>query len=225
MGYDASCRLTLEGRTFRGTAVLEQKELRFRGDVRLVIPLAMVEAVEARDGNLTITFGGRQAVFAVGADADKWARRISNPPSRAGKLGIKTGMRVTLVGLDDPSLLDEIDAQGASVAAAASKDLDLIFFAAGSTRDLERLAALAKRLQPAGALWLIRAKGRGAPVSEAESMAAGKRAGLVDVKVVSYSETHSAEKYVIPIANRPAARRAPSAAKRPARPKSAAARK
>jgi hypothetical protein len=34
-------------------------------------------------------------------------------------------------------------------------------------------------------------------------MAAAKRAGLVDVKVVSYSSSHSAEKYVIPVANRP----------------------
>src|SRR6185503_8245256 len=103
MGYDATCKLTLEGRTFRGTAVLEQKELRFRGDVRLVIPLSLVEAVEARDGDLSITFGGRQAVFGLGADAGKWARRISNPPSRAGKLGIKPGMRAALVGLDDPA--------------------------------------------------------------------------------------------------------------------------
>ena len=31
-------------------------------------------------------------------------------------------------------------------------------------------------------------------------MAAGKRAGLVDVKVVSFSETLTAEKFVIPVA-------------------------
>jgi hypothetical protein len=33
-------------------------------------------------------------------------------------------------------------------------------------------------------------------------MAAGKAAGLVDVKVVGFSETLSAEKYVIPLAKR-----------------------
>jgi hypothetical protein len=33
-------------------------------------------------------------------------------------------------------------------------------------------------------------------------MRAGKRAGLVDIKVVSFSATHSAEKYVIPRADR-----------------------
>ena len=34
-------------------------------------------------------------------------------------------------------------------------------------------------------------------------MAAGKRAGLVDVKVVSFSDTLTAEKFVIPVAKRP----------------------
>jgi hypothetical protein len=35
-------------------------------------------------------------------------------------------------------------------------------------------------------------------------MAAGKAAGLVDVKVVGFSPTHTAEKYVIPLAARTA---------------------
>jgi hypothetical protein len=33
-------------------------------------------------------------------------------------------------------------------------------------------------------------------------MVAGKAAGLVDVKVVSFSATHTAEKFVIPIKDR-----------------------
>ena len=85
----------------------------------------------------------------------------------------------------------------------------MIFFAAHAPRDLSRLEAIAGRLEPAGAIWLIRAKGRGAPISERQSMAAGKQAGLVDVKVVSYSDTHSAEKYVIPVARRSAPGRRP----------------
>jgi hypothetical protein len=48
----------------------------------------------------------------------------------------------------------------------------------------------------------VRPKGSKA-ITEAETMAAGKRAGLVDVKVVSFSETHTAEKFVIPVAARP----------------------
>lgn len=33
-------------------------------------------------------------------------------------------------------------------------------------------------------------------------MAAGKEAGLVDIKVVRFSETHTALKFVIPLARR-----------------------
>jgi len=224
MGYDCVSTLTIDGRSFRGTAVLEQKELVFRGDLRLSIPLSLVEEVHVREGDLFLTFGGRRAVLTLGADAAKWAGRISHPPSRAEKLGIKSGMRIALIGLDDPALLDEIESTGASLVGAASKALDLIFFAARTPRDLERLTPLPARLKPSGALWLVRAKGRGAPITEAESMAAGKRVGLVDVKVVSYSDTHSAEKYVIPAAKRrsdpPAA-----AARRTARATSPASRK
>ena len=47
-------------------------------------------------------------------------------------------------------------------------------------------------------------RGRGgAGVSERESMAGGARAGLVDVKVVSFSDADTAEKFVIPVAKRP----------------------
>ena len=52
-----------------------------------------------------------------------------------------------------------------------------------------------------GALWIIRPKGV-KEITEAETMAAGKAAGLVDVKVVRFSDTHTAEKFVIPLASR-----------------------
>ena len=56
-------------------------------------------------------------------------------------------------------------------------------------------------MKPNGALWVIRPKGR-PEISERAVMDAGKAAGLVDVKVVSFSETHTAEKFVIPLAAR-----------------------
>jgi hypothetical protein len=57
-------------------------------------------------------------------------------------------------------------------------------------------------LKPNGALWIIRPKGR-PEISERAAMAAGKAAGLVDVKVVGFSQTHTAEKFVIPVSARP----------------------
>src|SRR5205823_5147140 len=75
-----------------------------------------------------------------------------------------------------------------------------------------RLSKLRASLKSNGALWVIRPKGR-PEISERAVMAAGKAAGLVDVKVVSYSPTHTAEKFVIPVK----ARLLPSGRRRPTR--------
>jgi hypothetical protein len=64
-----------------------------------------------------------------------------------------------------------------------------------------KLRTLRSNLTPDGALWVIRPRGR-PEISEQAVMAAGKAAGLVDVKVVRFSETHTAEKFVIPLARR-----------------------
>ena len=78
---------------------------------------------------------------------------------------------------------------------------DIIFFGADGLAALIRLRALRGALKPAGALWIIRPRETAAS-TEAEVMAAGKNAGLVDVKVVSFSPTHTAEKFVIPVSAR-----------------------
>ena len=83
----------------------------------------------------------------------------------------------------------------------AAKDSDAIFFGAIDAKELVRLAVLKTAMKQNGALWVIRPKGR-PEISERAVMAAGKAAGLVDVKVVSFSPTHTAEKFVIPVADR-----------------------
>jgi hypothetical protein len=56
-------------------------------------------------------------------------------------------------------------------------------------------------MRPFGAIWVIRPKGR-PEIFAAAVRAAGKAAGLVEVKVVSFSTSHMAEKFVIPVENR-----------------------
>jgi hypothetical protein len=50
-------------------------------------------------------------------------------------------------------------------------------------------------------IWTLRPKGS-RDLTESEMMRAGKDAGLVDVKVVSFSDTLTAEKFVVPVARR-----------------------
>ena len=56
-----------------------------------------------------------------------------------------------------------------------------------------------------GVLWTLRPKGS-PDLKESEMMEAGKAAGLVDVKVVAFSDVLTAEKFVIPVAARAAHR-------------------
>jgi hypothetical protein len=204
MGYDARCTLTYLGKTSRGTAWLEHKDLVFRGSTRLAIPLSGITAATARDGSLRVRFGKSTAEFQIGDAAEKWAARIMNPPSRLDKLGVKAGMSVAALNLADAPFLGEVRQRGVTIGQKrpdAAKPVDLIFYCVEHRDGLERLVELSKLINPGGAVWVVRPKGN-PNITEAETMAAGKRAGLVDVKVVSFSATHTAEKFVIPIAKR-----------------------
>jgi len=122
---------------------------------------------------------------------------------------VKPGMVVVAVGIDDEVFLQEVRGQGAKVVigtrgrapAPSGRSADMLFYAADRREALSKLGSLSRRIKSNGAIWVIRPKGHPA-ISEAEVMAAGKLAGLVDVKVVSFSATHTAEKFVIPVAKR-----------------------
>ena len=202
MGAEAKCRLTVGQTTTDGKALLETDELIFRGgDLRISIPYKTITAVDAKEGVLRVTSPDGIAVFELGDAAVKWADKIRNPPSRIDKLGIKANQRVLLVSLRDATLREEIETRGAVVLARGTQPADAIFLAAHDRGDLDRLVTLQKFLARAGAIWVIRPKGSAA-ISEADVMKAGKAAGLVDVKVVRFSETHTAQKFVIPRAKR-----------------------
>ena len=56
MGDTISCTLHFAGRSERGTALLEQHDLIFRGPVRLSIPLRDIRSAHAEGGKLTVAF-------------------------------------------------------------------------------------------------------------------------------------------------------------------------
>jgi hypothetical protein len=206
VGYDLACTLHLDGRATRGKALLEQHELVFRGAVRLAIPLTRITSATGRAGPLDVRFGARTATFDLGPAAAKWARRITNPPSRLDKLGIKPGKTLLVLSLPEDHFLTEAIERGAIVVKKTpSGGADLVFYGAAARPALERLPALVSKIKPDGAIWIVRPKGQPA-ITESDVMSAGRRAGLVDVKVVSFSDTLTAEKFVIPVAKRPPSR-------------------
>jgi hypothetical protein len=202
MGAESKCTLTFGKTRADGKALLETDALIFRGgDVRLSVPYKQMSSVEAKDGALRVRFAEGLAVFAIGDLASKWAEKIRNPPSRLDKLGVKAHHRVIVLGVDDPEFARELEARGARVSTRVSGEADIIFYGAESRPALNKLTALQKNLSRDGAIWVVRPRGVDA-ITESDVMKAGKAAGLVDVKVARFSDTHTAEKFVIPVKDR-----------------------
>jgi hypothetical protein len=203
MGAEVVCRATLDGEASRGKALLETTEVIFRGTFRARVPLASIKRLKVGDSALVVVWPGGTLALELGATtAAKWAEKIKNPPSRLDKLGVKPGSRVALVGsfAFDATFATELAKRGALLTPRGP--VDLLFFAPSSPSDLDRVTTLAKRLTPAGGLWIVRPKGAATPITETVTRAAGLAAGLVDVKVAAFSATHSGLKFVIPVRSR-----------------------
>jgi hypothetical protein len=201
MGREARCVGSWKGSQGEGKLLLETTELIFRGPFRLVMPFAKIENLRATADAVELLFEREPVRFELGSVSATWVKAIREPKGRLDKLGIKAEQRVALIGFEDSALQKELEARGAKLSRRPTGELDHLFFAIASERDLQRLGALKDKLKPAGALWVLRPKGPDG-VSERATMAAGKAAGLVDVKVVGFDATYSAEKFVIPVANR-----------------------
>jgi hypothetical protein len=200
MGAEIKCRVRFGRQAGEGRALLETSEIIFRGDFRLKIPFAEIKKVKAVNGELHVRFAGGEVIFELGAAAEKWAEKILHPKSVIEKIGVKPGAKTGVLGVKDADFLKKLRAL-AECSEKIWRGSELIFFGAESAAELKRVRGLAKSLAPAGALWIIYPKGR-KEITEVGVIHAGRAAGLKDVKVVGFSATHTALKFVIPVAER-----------------------
>lgn len=199
MGLEAVCEATFGGQRGEGKAHLEPEQLDFRGDFRLRIPVKAVKSVEARKGELRIEWPEGVATFRLGPQAEAWALKIRYPRSLLDKLGVKPGSRVAVLGAFEPYFLADLAGRTSDVSKGrAKKDSDLLFVAMSAKSGLASLGALRERIKPEGGIWVVWPKGR-KEFREDDVRAAGPSLGLVDVKVVAFSDALSALKMVIPV--------------------------
>jgi Protein of unknown function (DUF3052) len=119
------------------------------------------------------------------------------------KLGIRPGMRVAILGVDDDTIRDRIAERTTDLAEGwPASDTDVVLLAADSTDELAPLVELATRIRQNGAIWVISRKGKARTIRDVEVIAAAKAAGLVDNKGASFSPTHTALRLVIPVDRR-----------------------
>ena len=199
MGSEVRCRVRFGKDTSEGKALLETSEVLFRGEFRLKIPFASIRSAKAVDGELRLQTANGLAVFELGAAAEKWREKILHPKSRIEKIGLKPGAKICLFGGFDSDFLDELKLLGAFVSKdKVAADADAVFFAADSLKELSSVAKIAKSFKGATALWIVYPKGQKS-ITENDVIAAGRKTGLKDVKVVGFSVTHTALKFVIPL--------------------------
>jgi hypothetical protein len=129
----------------------------------------------------------------------------TEPPPKPllDKLGVKEATRVSVLGLGGSGFTEELRTRTGDVTVGrVAKNSDLIIIFVDHRDDLdEALAPLEPALVRNGAIWVVRPKG--VPhIKEVDVIDAGKRAGLVDNKIASFSDTLSAMRLVIPLARR-----------------------
>jgi len=202
MGKECECVARFGKQKSKGKALLETNELIFRGDFRLKVLFTSLKSAKAVNGELRLETPDGMAVFELGEQAAKWCDKILHPKSRIEKLGVKSGARVALVGEFAREFVDELRKQTENIATRSLKSKpEWIFLSAEAQRDLAQIAKLAESMPPTAGLWIIYPKGR-AELTETDVIAAGRKAGLKDVKVVGFSATHTGLKFVVSLDRR-----------------------
>jgi hypothetical protein len=202
MGAEQNCIVRFRGQVSQGKALLENNKLIFRGAFQHTILFRDMKSVKAVDGELHIKFPEGATTFSLGKHAEKWAHKILHPKTVMEKLGVKENQNITVIGGADQGILKQLkDRAGKASTGNAGTASDQIFLSANSQDHLARIRVLAKSLKKNGSLWIVYPKGQ-KHITEGDVIAAGRQAGLQDVKVVAFSATDTALKFVIPIFKR-----------------------
>jgi hypothetical protein len=118
------------------------------------------------------------------------------------KLGVKPSQRVCVLGVSDMAFQSGLEAVVPDFCRdKLAKEADLIFLAANDLESLARIKSLVGSIKRDGAIWIVYPKGQ-KHIRETDVMAAGKSAGFTDNKVCRFSETHTALRFVVPLARR-----------------------
>jgi hypothetical protein len=195
MGREVRCVVRHAGQEADAKALLETDELVVRAPFRLTVARNRISSARVDGDSLEISFGDESVTLVLGErEAARWARDIANPKTLADKLGVKAGQRVRLVAGADRELV------GAGRPVSGG-EADVVFVAVESPGHLALIDPLQHQIAPDDAIWVIRPKGRD-DLTEAMVIAAGREAGLYDVKIARVSATHTAMKFVIPVERR-----------------------
>jgi len=201
MGAEREVTLKMGGEIVLGCAQLEGAEIFVSPQPkskRIRIPLEGA-TVLAKGNDLHVKSAGKTYVLTLGEKhAATWANAIKNPKTILQKLGVDKVRTLRIVGdpKDASSTFSEDLAKLPDLQVKKTGDTwEACLLFIKKSADLTKIATLTKPLATKNTfLWIVYPKGKPDP-READVRAAGLAAGIVDVKVASFSETHTALKF------------------------------
>lgn len=199
MGEEVAGTVTVGGQKVNVKGDFASDHVTFSGGRRGEVPYRLVEVVSTAKGVLRLRVDGLIMEFPLGQKVDRLANKIRSPPTLMDKLGVKPGMRVATASIPK-SLQRQLDAAVPAPRARVGA-ADLLFLGVQEVEGLAALADARGRIVPDGGIWVVYPKAR-RDLRESDVLAAGREAGLKDVKVARISESYTALKFVIPLASR-----------------------
>jgi hypothetical protein len=198
LGKEVICSGILNGSSSEGKAQLETDFVLWRGEERAKIPFASLASVDVRDGWLSLKGSeGTLELHLRSPEAERWSQAILHPKSIVDKMGLKTKMRVSLIGINDTEFLALVKAAGCDQSSRKRKNSDAIVIQVDRARDLQKITGLENYIKRDGMIWVVSPKGA-KDFNENDVYSHMRSIGLKDVKTARFSATHTANKFVIP---------------------------
>jgi hypothetical protein len=179
---------------------LDGSALIVRGSARVRVARSDITNLSVHKGVLSVAHAGGVIHLTLGDAAEKWKGRIlESPKTRAQKLGVKSGMRVLVIDVNDPTIGRECAEAGATLVDDHTRDpsspVDLILTEVRRQEDLAKIPMLARELG-AGALWVVHPNGT-PDVADTAIFAVAATADMVATKTMSFSAGMSAERLTV----------------------------
>src|SRR5437016_922862 len=133
MGKEATCTARFGKKKVSGKALLETNEIIFRptdGNSSRKVQFSTIKSAQAIDGQLRLQTSEGPAILDLGPAAEKWCYKILHPKTRAEKLGVKSGVRISLLGNFDPDFVRELRAETKNIHQELHAASELIFLSA-----------------------------------------------------------------------------------------------
>jgi hypothetical protein len=206
MGKEFSCTVRIDGVAAPGKLHLDSHALRIAGSRRLTVALSDVTRAAVLDDTLRLKAKGMLIELDLGASrAQTWRAAIVSPKTLLEKLGVRPAERVYVKDLSEDGFVRDLAHTVTTPPSGVLRGtFDVAFLGIADPSALNAVGRVIAHLIPAGALWIVYPKGKASPVPDAAVRAAAREHGLYDAKVVAFSATHTATKWMFPLAARAA---------------------